>query len=92
MSFFSAEWLDIVQWPAMVASLGAAWLMGSNAKHRRNVGFWCFLLSNALWVAWGLHTQAWALIALQAGLAATNVRGLFKTQDAASGSERKAPG
>lgn len=87
MSFFSAEWLDLVQWPAMVASLGAAWLMGSNAKPRRNIGFWCFLLSNGLWVAWGLHTQAWALIALQAGLAATNVRGLFKTQDAASGGD-----
>lgn len=90
MSFFSAEWLDLVQWPAMVASLGAAWLMGSNARPRRNIGFWCFLLSNALWVAWGLHTQAWALIALQAGLAATNVRGLFKTQDAAAGRDGRA--
>lgn len=87
MPIFSAEWLDLVQWPAMVASLGAAWLMGSNAKPRRNIGFWCFLLSNALWVAWGLHTQAWALIALQLGLAATNVRGLFKTQAPASGGD-----
>lgn len=90
MSFFTAEWLDLVQWPAMVASLAAAWLMGSNARSRRNVGFWCFLLSNGLWVAWGLHTQAWALVALQAGLAATNVRGLFKTQDAASGGAGRA--
>lgn len=90
MSFFSAEWLDIVQWPAMVASLGAAWLMGSNAKQRRNVGFCVYLASNALWVAWGLHTQAWALIALQAGLAGMNVRGLFKTQDPAADGERKA--
>ena len=90
MSFFSAEWLDIVQWPAMVASLGAAWLMGSNAKQRRNVGFWVYLASNALWVAWGLHTHAWALIALQAGLAGMNVRGLFKTQDPATDGERKA--
>jgi len=72
--------LDIVQWPAFAASLAAAYLVGSNAKGRRNAGFWVFLLSNLLWVAWGLHTQAWALIALQVGLAALNVRGLFKTE------------
>ncbi|WPG41158.1 hypothetical protein [Variovorax sp. EBFNA2] len=74
------DWLDLVQWPAFVASLGAAYLVGSNAKERRNTGFWIFLLSNALWIVWGLHAQAWALIALQVGLAALNVRGLFKTE------------
>jgi len=72
--------LDIVQWPAFAASLAAAYLVGSNAKGRRNAGFWVFLLSNLLWVVWGVHTQAWALIALQVGLAALNVRGLFKTE------------
>ena len=69
-----------VQWPAFAASLAAAWLVGSNAKPRRNNGFWVFLLSNVLWVVWGWHTQAWALIALQVGLAALNIRGLFKTE------------
>ena len=73
--------LDLIQWPAFAASLAAAYLVGSNAKNRRNAGFWIFLLSNVLWVAWGLHTSAWALIALQVGLAALNVRGLFKTED-----------
>jgi len=74
------EWLDLVQWPAFAASLAAAYLVGSNNKGRRNTGFWVFLLSNVLWVVWGFHTQAWALIALQVGLAALNVRGLFKTE------------
>jgi hypothetical protein len=32
-------------------------------------------------VAWGLHTSAWALIALQVCLAGLNIRGLFKTED-----------
>lgn len=72
--------LDIVQWPAFAASLAAAYLVGSSAKGRRNAGFWVFLFSNLLWVVWGVHTQAWALIALQVGLAALNVRGLFKTE------------
>lgn len=74
------EWLDLVQWPAFAASLIAAYLVASNNQGRRNAGFWVFLLSNILWVLWGLHTQAWALIALQVGLAVLNARGLFKTE------------
>lgn len=72
--------LFLIQWPAFAASVAAAWLVGSNAKGRRNLGFWVFLASNVLWVVWGVHTQAWALIALQVCLAALNVRGLFKTE------------
>ena len=72
--------LDWVQWPAFAASVAAAYLVGSNAKGRRNAGFWTFLLSNILWVIWGLHENAWALLALQFCLAALNVRGLFKTE------------
>ncbi|WP_345246613.1 hypothetical protein [Pigmentiphaga soli] len=64
----------------MAASLAAAWLVASSRKSRRNVGFWVFLLSNVLWIAWGLHDRAYALIALQAGLAALNVRGVYKTE------------
>ncbi len=36
--------------------------------------FW-LLASNAAWIAWGVHTGARALIVLQLGLAAMNVRG-----------------
>lgn len=73
--------LSLIQWPAFAASVIAAWLVASNSKGRRNIGFWIFLVSNVLWVAWGLHTRAWALIALQVCLAALNIRGLFKTED-----------
>lgn len=69
---------DLLQWPAMAASLGAAWLVASRGARQRNAGFWVFLLSNVLWVAWGLHDDAWALIALQLGLAVMNVRGVVK--------------
>jgi hypothetical protein len=71
---------DLLQWPAFAASLAAAYLVGANEPSRRNLGFWVFLFSNVLWVAWGLHTQAWALVALQVCLAVMNVRGLLKTQ------------
>lgn len=80
-----SEWLDWAQWPAFAASVLAAWLVGANDARRRNIGFWIFLLSNLLWVAWGWHSQATALIALQVCLAAMNVRGLFKTEDQEDG-------
>jgi hypothetical protein len=69
------ELLDLVQWPAMVSTIVASWLVASRAKEKRRVGFWFFLLSNILWTVWGLHDEAYALIALQFALAALNIRG-----------------
>ncbi|MCO6711001.1 hypothetical protein, partial [Streptomyces sp. CHA3] len=63
------EALDLLQWPAMAITLLAAWLVASQRQGRRNLGFWVFLLSNALWIAWGLQAEAYALIVLQLGLA-----------------------
>jgi len=70
--------LDLLQWPAMLITVAAAWLIGSLNPRRRTVGFWCFLASNVLWVVWGLHASAWALIALQVCLAIMNIRGVKK--------------
>ena len=72
------SWLDLLQWPAMAASVGAAWLVASSREHRRKGGFGCFLFSNVLWAVWGWHDGAYALIALQACLAAMNVRGVAR--------------
>jgi hypothetical protein len=76
----SSQWLDLMQWPAMFATVLAAWLVASNAKSRRNAGFWVFLASNVLWGLWGWHDGAYALIALQLALAALNIRGVTKTE------------
>lgn len=69
------EWTDLIQWPAMVVTVLAAWLTGSPRKFRRRAGFWFFLSSNVLWVAWGWYAKAWALIILQVCLAGLNIRG-----------------
>ena len=74
------EWLDLVQWPAMAVTVLAAWLVASTRKSRRLVGFWIFIVSNVLWVVWGLHTSAWALVFLQVCLAAMNIRGAMKAE------------
>jgi hypothetical protein len=68
--------LDLIQWPAMLVTIAAAYLTASSAKQRREWGFRLFLLSNVLWVAWGWHDSAWALVALQFMLAAMNIRGM----------------
>jgi hypothetical protein len=74
------NYLDLLQWPAMAATVAAAWLVASRTAHRRAVGFWVFLASNVLWVAWGLHDRAYALVALQFCLAALNIRGVYKNE------------
>jgi hypothetical protein len=72
------DWLNAIQWPAMAVTVLAAWLVASQRKFKRNWGFWIFLLSNALWIIWGLHDHAYALIFLQVCLAILNIRGALK--------------
>ncbi len=67
--------LDLIQWPAMLVTVMAAWYVASRSSSRRKVGFWLFLLSNVLWVTWGLHVRAYALITLQCCLFVINLRG-----------------
>jgi hypothetical protein len=78
------DYLDLIQWPAMLATVIAAWLVASQNKRRREYGFWCFLFSNVLWVIWGLHDHAYALISLQVALAALNIRGAWKNDPAST--------
>jgi uncharacterized membrane protein len=74
------EFLDFLQWPAMLVTLYAAYLIGSKRADRRVFGFCMFILSNVLWIAWGWHDEAWALIVLQVSLMAMNIRGIFKNE------------
>lgn len=72
------DYIDWLQWPAMLATVIAAWLIASLNLRRRTIGFWCFILSNLLWTIWGWHAGAWALIVLQVCLAVLNIRGVKK--------------
>jgi len=72
--------LDMLQWPAMGATLVAAWLVGCQTKRERSWGFYWFIASNVLWAIWGWHAHAYALILLQLGLFAVNLRGRKKNQ------------
>ena len=74
------DMLDAVQWPAMAITVLASWLVASSNEARRGWGFWVFLISNALWIAWGWHTAAWALVVLQICLVVMNIRGAKKNK------------
>jgi hypothetical protein len=71
--------LDLIQWPAMVVTVAAAWYVASTHARRRYIGFWLFITSNILWIVWGVHAHAYALIVLQICLAAMNARGAKKS-------------
>lgn len=72
------EFLNALQWPAMAITLLSAWLVASQSQRKRSWGFWLFISSNLLWVVWAWHDGAIALIALQIGLFALNLRGAMK--------------
>ncbi|WP_348273442.1 hypothetical protein [Piscinibacter sp. XHJ-5] len=77
--------MNATQWPAMVVTLLAAWLVASQNRRKRNWGFWFFMASNVLWIVWGWHAQAYALIVLQLGLLALNLRGASKNEPSVDG-------
>ena len=83
------DYLHQMQWPAMIVTVLAAWLIASQSKRKRVVGFWCFLFSNVLWVVWGWHDRAYALVTLQIALAILNFRGVYKN-DPTSGAQPEA--
>ena len=72
--------IDALQWPAMAATLLAAWLVASQSKRKRSFGFWVFIASNLLWAIWGWHAHAFGLVVLQLGLFVLNVRGARKNE------------
>lgn len=75
------DYIDLIQWPAMAVTVISAWFIGSQRAYRRMIAFWGFILSNALWVAWGLHAEAYALVVLECVLLGMNARGFKKNFD-----------
>ncbi|MEO8921644.1 MAG: hypothetical protein ABI330_02235 [Caldimonas sp.] len=55
------------------------------AQHLRHWGFWLFILSNVLWIAWGWQSKSYALILLQVGLFVMNVRGMRENPESGEG-------
>jgi hypothetical protein len=78
----TVSWVDLLQWPAMLVTVAAAYFVASQSAGRRSLGFWLFMASNALWIAWGWYASAAALVVLQVALAILNIRGAMKNRAA----------
>lgn len=70
------DYLHELQWPAMLVTVLVAWLIASQSRHKREVGFWFFLLSNVFWIIWGWYSPASVLVTLQLALAFLNFHGV----------------
>ncbi len=75
------DWIDYIQWPATLVTVLATGFVGSKNESTRRWGFYVFVLSNFLWIAWALYSRAYALIVLQVALFAMNVRGAYKSNE-----------
>lgn len=69
--------LSRLQWPAMVLSVLGSWFVADASPSLRLLGFALFLAANVVWVAWGWHTRAWALVIMQAVFTVTSIRGVW---------------
>jgi hypothetical protein len=83
------EFFALLEWPAMAISLAAAYLLASQKPEKRMWAFVLLIVGNLMWVAWGWGEEAWALIALNVGLMALNVRGIFKNEHEAEGTAQQ---
>jgi hypothetical protein len=77
-----SDFIGLLEWPAMIVTLIASWFLASKSPHKRIVAFALLISGNVLWIAWGWDDGAWALVGLNAGLLALNVRGIVKNEDA----------
>lgn len=64
----------------MVINILSVWMLTSQSKGKRHAGFLLSLFSNLLWVIWGWHVQAFAVLGLQIALATLNIHGVRKTE------------
>ena len=67
----------------MVINILSVWMLTSQSKGKRHAGFLLSLLSNLLWIIWGWHVQAFAVLGLQIALATLNIHGVRKTESSA---------
>jgi len=75
------DYLAYLEWPAMAITLAAAWWMGSTKQQKRIIAFGMLIVGNLMWIGWGWGDEAWALIALNVGLLALNIRAIMKNEE-----------
>lgn len=71
------ETLDALQWAGCATGVAGALLLALNTKYS-GWGFVLFLISNGVWTAFGIQTNAPGLITTQVFFTATSVLGIYR--------------
>lgn len=66
-----------IEWAACLAGLLGAGLLAMNDSNISRWGFVAFLVSNLLWIIYGLDHKAYSLIVMQVGFTITSTVGII---------------
>lgn len=69
--------LAVMEWAGAVTGLLGAFLLSMNVAVSR-YGWGFFLLSNVMWIVFGVATEAWGLVFMQVGFTLTSMNGVFR--------------
>lgn len=69
-------WTHRLEAIAAAFGLAGAWLLASKGDHAA-FAWWCFLASNAGWIAFGYLRRHWFLLLQQAGFTASSLVGIW---------------
>ncbi len=69
--------MDSIQWFGAGFGIVGAYLVASSHSRVRAWGFTGFLISNFCWIAWGMNSDAFALVVMQLAFCLTSGRGLL---------------
>jgi hypothetical protein len=69
--------VNALEWAGCATGLLGAWLLALNNR-LSGWGFAAFLVSNVLWIAFGVATGATGLVVMQVGFTATSLLGVYR--------------
>lgn len=67
----------VTEWGGAIFGLLGSVLLASHSPVS-GYGFIAFLVSNMLWLSFGLRTRTWGLVAMQTGFTATSMVGIMR--------------
>lgn len=66
-----------LEWSGAVLGLAGSALLAANTRHS-GWGFVAYLLSNACWIGFALHGDAYGLLTMQIGFTLTSALGIYR--------------
>lgn len=68
--------MELLQWPGAFLGLLGAVFVSRDSRRSRRWGFALWIASNVFLIAFAVHAQAWALLAMYICYAATSIVGV----------------